>query len=163
MHPLALCVSSTFCFFTFYYYLYISSPACLFVLLRLTTLHLSPFSLSLSSSFPLYRPPHRGRERERRSEIDVGPAHTETGSWLNRSDRSGTEHFLCQTAGPLWIEIISKLLQKADACQKMLSVKVIAPQCCLAFVPFLTMSHFCLLHLFKSIYFLCFFLLQMFL
>ena len=67
-----------------------------------------------------------------RPEIDVGPAHTESGSWLNRSDRSGTEHLLCQTAGPLWMEIISKLLQEADACQKMLSVKVRLPQRCLA-------------------------------
>lgn len=103
-------------------------------------------------------------QRERRSEIDVGPAHTETGSWLNWSDRSGTEHLLCQTAGPLWMEIISKLLQKADACQKMLSVKVIVLPCCLAFVPFFALSHF--LHHFKFIifYFLPFLsLLRMFL
>lgn len=63
-------------------------------------------------------------ESGRRPEIDVRPVRAETGSWLNRSDRSGTEHLRCQTAGPLWMEIISKLLQEADACQKMLSVKV---------------------------------------
>lgn len=56
----------------------------------------------------------------------------ETGSWLNRSDRSATEHLLCQTAGPLWKKIISKLLQEADACQKMLSVKVRLLGCCLS-------------------------------
>lgn len=64
------------------------------------------------------------RRRRRRPAIDGGPAHMETGSWLNRSDRSATERLLCQTAGPLWKKIISKLLQEADACQKMLSVKV---------------------------------------
>lgn len=73
------------------------------------------------------------RRRERRGpEIDAGPAHMETGSWLNRSDRSATEHLLCQTAGPLWKKIISKLLQEADACQKMLSVKVRLLSCCLS-------------------------------
>lgn len=56
--------------------------------------------------------------------INVRPAHAETGSCLNRSDRSGAEHLPRQTAGPLWMEIISKLLQEADACQKILSVKV---------------------------------------
>lgn len=80
-------------------------------------------------------------ERGRRPKIDVGPAHTETGSWLNRSDRSGTEHLLCQTAGPLWMEIISKLLQEADACQKMHFVKVRLLQCRLAFS--FPLSHFC--------------------
>lgn len=155
-------ISFTLLFFTFYYYLYILSPACLFIFLSLTTLHLCPFSLSLSSSSSSLR------QRERRSEIDVGPAHTETSSWLNWSDRSATEHLLCQTAGPLWMEIISKLLQKADACQKMLSVKVIVLQCCLAFVAFFALSRFRFLHHFKFIYPLCFYflpflsLLQMF-
>lgn len=105
-----------------------------FVSPSLTWWHLSPFShpfihfLTLSSSS--VRQTEGARETERTSEIDVGPAHTETGSWLNGSDRSGTEHLLWQTAGPLWMEIISKLLQKADACQEMLSVKVIVLLCC---------------------------------
>lgn len=99
----------------------------------LTRLPASPSSHSIT----LPRVAHSGRDggrrcrrggwrrrRRRRPEIDGGPAHMETGSWLNRSDRSATERLLCQTAGPLWKKIISKLLQEADACQKMLSVKV---------------------------------------
>lgn len=113
----------------------------LFVFLSLTSLPASPFSLTFSSSSSLYHPALYGGKRERRPEIDVGPAHTETGSWLNRSDRSGTEHLLCQTAGPLWMEIISKLLQEADACQKMLSVKVRLLQCCIVLT--FPLSHFC--------------------
>lgn len=112
-------------------------------------------------TFSSYSARQRGRGgRGRRPEIDVGPAHTETGSWLNRSDRSGTEHLLCQTAGPLWMEIISKLLQEADACQKMLSVKVRLLQCCLAlaFPLSLPLSHFCFLHLLKFVYFPSFYL-----
>lgn len=112
----------------------------LYAFLFFSIWHHYPHLHSLSPFHPL---PHylillctAEREREggrgRRPEIDVGPAHTESGSWLNRSDRSGTEHLLCQTAGPLWMEIISKLLQEADACQKMLSVKVRLLWCCLA-------------------------------
>lgn len=86
----------------------------------------------------------RRRRRRRRPAIDGGPAHMETGSWLNRSDRSATERLLCQTAGPLWKKIISKLLQEADACQKMLSVKVRRLLgCCLS--PPLFGSHSCFL------------------
>ena len=135
-------------------YCFLSSVSS-FVFLNLTPLPLSPFSLAFSSSSSLYHPSlygrKRERERERRLEIDVGPAHTETGSWLNRSDRSGTEHLLCQTAVPLWMEIISKLLQEADACQKILSVKVRLLRCCLAFslslchtFTFFIFSHQCL-------------------
>lgn len=97
----------------------------------------------------------------RRPEIDAGPVRTETGSWLNRSDRSGTEHLLCQTAGPLWMEIISKLLQEADACQKMHSVKVRLLQCCLAVSLSPPESHFVLfkwIYLFFFFIFHCFFL-----
>lgn len=49
---------------------------------------------------------------------------------MNRRDRSARSlslspaRSLCQAAGLLWREIISELLQEADACQQMLSVKV---------------------------------------
>lgn len=64
------------------------------------------------------------------AKIDVRPVHNESGSCLNRSDRSARERFPRQTAGPLWMEIISKLLREADACQKTLFVKVILRHCC---------------------------------
>lgn len=127
---------TVFSFILHYYFLKppFRSFESLFVSLSLTSLPASPFShlFILTLSPRSARHIERDGRRGRRPEIDVGPAHMETGSWLNRSDRSGTEHFLCQTAGPLWKEIISKLLQEADACQKMLSVKVRLLHCCLS-------------------------------
>ena len=147
---LLLMFSISFCFSQFDIITRISIPPHLFILF-------------LTSSSRSVRQRDGGREggregeRGRRPEIDAGPAHTETGSWLNRSDRSGTEHLLCQTAGPLWMEIISKLLQEADACQKMLSVKVRLLQCRLVLACSLSLplSHFCFLHL-KFIRLQCF-------
>lgn len=61
---------------------------------------------------------------------------------MNRRDRSGAPRSLCRAAGPLWREIISKLLQEADACQKMLSVKVRLLQRSLVPPPLRSFLHF---------------------
>lgn len=74
----------------------------------------------------------RQAERESRAGINAEPRRRQTRSRMNRHHRSAAlAGWLCRAAGPLWREIISKLLQQADACQKMLSVKVRPLRCSL--------------------------------
>lgn len=115
------------CFMFYYAFKPLETP--IFLFFNLTSPPASPSShlFILFSTLSLHSVWHKERqaERERRAEINVGPSRRQTCRWMNRRDRSAAlAPSLCQAAGPLWREIISKLLQEADACQKMLSVKV---------------------------------------
>lgn len=73
------------------------------------------------------RSAQRATAREGEESRDQCWASAQADLQLDESARSigrAAPRSLCRAAGPLWREIISKLLQEADACQKMLSVKV---------------------------------------
>lgn len=89
--------------------------------------------VTCSSFSRLYRSaPFGNEERQESRDRCWAPGCRQTRSRKNRRHRSAAPaRSFCWAAGPLWREIISKLLQQADACQKMLSVKVRALGCSL--------------------------------